>query len=300
VLAPISLFCYTRLDHLRMTVDSLVKSSLAKDSDLVVYVDAAKTPDLMDSVAHVSAYTETISGFKSVSIRKRNVNYGLSKSIIQGVAEVLREREKIIVLEDDLVLSPFFLEYMNEALERYSNDNRVVSIHGYIYPTTHQLPEAFFLRGADCWGWGTWKRAWDCFNPNGEALLEQLKRRNLTKLFDFDGTYPYTKMLEDQILGRNDSWAIRWYASAFLANGLTLYPGRNLVRNIGTDNSGTHCEATNQYDVDLSSKRIQQNDLEVIESKSGREAFKAFFQSNKRTVLERLINKFKSLFRHWL
>jgi hypothetical protein len=298
VLAPITLFCYSRLDHLKRGVESLLKSPLAKDSDLITYLDAAKTPDQMDSVDAVAAYLQTISGFKSISIRKRGVNFGLSKSIINGVSEVLEERGKIIVLEDDLVFSSFFLEYMNEALDLYARDTRVVSIHGYIYPTLHKLPEAFFLRGADCWGWGTWKRAWDNFNPNGKALLEQLKTKGLTKAFDFDGAYPYTKMLEDQILGRNDSWAIRWYASAFLENGLTLYPGRNLVRNIGTDNSGTHCEATSQYDVDLSLRRIDLNNLEVIDSQDGREAFKFFFLDNKRSILERLTNKFLSLFCH--
>ena len=128
--------------------------------------------------------------------------------------------DKVIVLEDDLVTSPHFLQYMNDGLGIYERDDRVISIHGYSYPVHGKLPETFFLRGADCLGWATWKRGWDLFEDDGQRLLNELERRNLTRSFDFDGSYPYTQMLRDQIAGSNSSWAVRWYASAFLRDKL--------------------------------------------------------------------------------
>lgn len=113
------------------------------------------------------------------------------------------------------------------------------------------MPETFFLRGADCWGWATWKRGWNLFNANGLQLLQQLQEKKLEKEFDLDGCYDYTKMLQDQIDGKNNSWAIRWRASAFLADKLTLYPSKSLVHNIGFDNSGTHCGFSDNYDQEI-------------------------------------------------
>ena len=122
---------------------------------------------------------------------------------------------RVIVLEDDLECSPF-LQFMNRALDVYADDHRVISISGYIYPIKGDFTGDVFLRGADCWGWATWKRGWDLFRSDGNALLSELQSRQLSAAFDFDGSYPYTEMLTDQVNGKNDSWAIRWYASAFL------------------------------------------------------------------------------------
>ena len=133
-----------------------------------------------------------------------------------------------------------FLRFMNDGLDRYADDERVASIHAYIYPLARPAPETFFLRGADCWGWATWRRAWEHFNPDGKTLLQQLEAHGLTRAFDFDGTAAFTEMLENQIRGLNNSWAIRWHAACFLDGLLTLYPGRSLVHNIGNDGSGTH------------------------------------------------------------
>src|SRR5690606_23610171 len=115
------------------------------------------------------------------------------------------------------------------------------------YPIKN-LPSSFFLRGADCWGWATWERGWKLFNENGKELLEELKRKKQQRRFDFDGSYPFLRMLKRQVEGKNSSWAVRWYASAFLQDKLTLYPGKSLIRNIGNDNSGTHSESTSLYD----------------------------------------------------
>lgn len=276
--APIVLFVYARLNHTRSTVEALLKNPGAKLSDLIIYSDAARTPDKQANVDEVRVYIKTIAGFRSVTIKYRDCNYGLAKSIIAGVTEVLEAHERIIVLEDDLVTSPYFLRYMNEALEKYEDDDRVVSIHGYVYPVKQTLPEAFFLRGADCWGWATWRSGWKVFNPNGQFLLDELKKQDLINEFNFNGAYSFSNMLEGQIKGGNESWAVRWHASAFLANKLTLYPGRSLVHNIGNDASGTHCEESNDYDALLSATAIDLKSIAVAPSVIGSKAFEFFFR----------------------
>lgn len=289
--SPIAIFVYSRPDHARRTIEALLKNPLACESDLIVYSDAARTLEKRAAVLEVRAYLETISGFRSVTIKYRSENYGLAKSIIHGVTEVLQQSDRVIVLEDDIVTSPYFLAYMNEALELYAHDERVASIHGYLYPTNFALPEAFFLRGADCWGWATWRRGWAHFNPDGKYLLGELKRRKLVSTFDFNGAYPFSAMLEGQINGINDSWAVRWHASAFLADKLTLYPGRSLVHNIGNDNSGTHCGDSDLHDAELSKTPIDLSCIEVKPSEEGCYAFEQFFLQGKDGQWKRLVRR---------
>ena len=298
--APIILFVYNRHAHTRQTVEALQKNVLSNDSNLIIYSDAAKTELQEESVREVRDYIGQIDGFKSVTIIERETNFGLARSIIAGVTATVSKYGRIIVLEDDLVTSPYFLTYMNEALEKFSDDDRVVSIHGYVYPVDQALPEAFFLPGADCWGWATWQRGWACFNSDGQSLLDQLKRRNLIRAFDFNGAYSFSKMLEAQIKGANDSWAVRWYASAFLAGKLTLYPGRSLVHNIGFDGSGEHCGATEVWATKLSSHPIDLNEIPVKATPAAWRAFEKHFRSTqkdgRRNLLQKLLSSMNSLF----
>lgn len=278
-LSPVVLFVYNRPWHTQQTIESLKNNELALQSDLIIFSDGPKNEQTITNVQKVREYIKTINGFKSLQIIERKDNFGLANSIIDGVTDVINQHSKIIVVEDDLVTSQFFLQYMNEGLEKYVNDDQVISIHGYSYPTQERLPEAFFLRGADCWGWATWKRGWDLFNPNGIELLDELKKRKLTKEFDFNDSYPYTKMLKNQINGKNDSWAIRWYASAFLADKLTLYPGRSLVHNIGNDNSGRHFGMTTAYDAKLSDQPIDLTGVPIEECKHAKQIIMVYFHA---------------------
>lgn len=295
--APVALFVYNRPDHARRTIEALKQNFLAEVSDLIIFSDAAKLETQAEKVCEVREYIRDIDGFKSVTIIEREMNFGLARSIIDGVTTIIKKYGCIIVLEDDMVTSPYFLTYMNEALEKYADDERVVSIHGYVYPVVQPLPEAFFLRGADCWGWATWQRGWACFNSDGQFLLDELKRRKLIRAFDYNGTYPYSKMLEEQIKGTNESWAVRWYASAFLAGKLTLYPGRSLVHNIGNDDSGTHCGESADFDANLSSTQISLNNINSEPSQEGRQAFEDFFRQEKMGLLGRLAHKSRALIR---
>jgi glycosyltransferase involved in cell wall biosynthesis len=276
--APIALFVYNRLAHLRRAAEALADNVGADNSDLIVFSDGPKDNAARDALAAVRRYIRTLHGFQSVTIVERDKNLGLAQSIIQGVTEVLGEHDRVIVLEDDLLTSPFFLRFMNEALEWYRDDERVASIHAYVFPVERALPETFFLRGADCWGWACWRRSWRLFNPDSRQLLAELRRRGLTRPFDLDGAYGFSRMLEDQIAGANDSWAVRWHASVFLREKLTLYPGRSLVYNIGNDRSGRHGGDTGMFDVELATTPIRVGDVPVEESQAGRAAFINFMR----------------------
>lgn len=277
--APIALFTYNRPRHTRNTVEALAANALASESDLFVFSDAPRTETHCDAVQEVRNYISTISGFRSLTIINRNENFGLSRSIIDGVTTLLCEHGSIIVLEDDLETSPYFLVYMNSALDMYRDAEQVACVHGYVYPVKEKMPELFFIRGADCWGWATWKRGWELFQPDGSILLDELYKRSLGKDFNFGNSYPYTRMLEAQVAGKNDSWAIRWNASAFLRGKLTLYPGRSLVKNVGFDASGTHCGTNASFDVTLSETPILVERIAPVENTYATRAFSNFFRS---------------------
>ena len=290
-LAPVVLFCYMRPEHLARTVDSLQRNPEAARTHLRVYCDAARKPEHQAAVDAVRRFVASITGFASVTPIHRPQNLGLARSIIDGVSSTLQAFGRVIVLEDDLVLSPHFLAYMNAGLATYALDAQVASIHGYCYPVPQTLPETFFLRGADCWGWATWSRAWAHFEADGARLLEQLRERRLTRDFDLDGSYPYTAMLRGQIAGRNDSWAIRWHASCFLRDMLTLYPGRSLVVNIGNDASGTHCGPTEVYTGTLDPRPVAVQRIALAPSVAGLAAFVDFFRRTRESLLRRALRR---------
>jgi hypothetical protein len=293
--APIVLFVYNRPSHTRQTVMALQKNELARESDLFIFSDAPKKPSADADVQEVREYIKTVGGFKAVSIFEREENLGLANSIIDGVTRLCNEYGRVIVLEDDMVTSLHFLRYMNDALDLYEHEEKVISIHGYACPVVEKLPTTFFLRGADCWGWATWKRGWDMFEPDGGKLLESLKSKHLEREFNFGGNYNYVGMLESQIKGKNDSWAVRWYASAFLENKLTLNPGTSLVQNIGNDSSGTHCGTTEIFLVNLVDQRVSIGGIPIAESREARSAIAKFLKTTKGSLLQRAIRRVGSI-----
>lgn len=295
--APIALFAYNRPEHLRRALSSLAANPQAKQSELYIFSDGARDADSTESVSQVRNVIAGAAGFKSVTPVLRERNLGLARSIIDGVSRLCGAHGKVIVVEDDLVLSPHFLAYMNDALLMYEHEDRVISVHGYVYPINAELPETFFLRGADCWGWATWQRGWSIFEQDGSRLLERIKESGLANEFDFDGNYGYTRMLEEQIAGKNDSWAIRWHASAFLANKLTLYPGRSLVMNMGADGSGTHFGSTTTlFDVQLAQEPVKVARLPIEENSAARQLVVEYFRGIRPTFVRRMKNRAQKLF----
>ena len=239
--APIALFVYARPAHTRRTLQALASNTMAHASPLYVFSDAAKSPDQSQAVAEVRALIREIEGFKSVKIIERERNWGLAASIIDGVTQLCEEYGRCIVVEDDLIVAPNFLDFLNLGLERYADEPRVYQVSGYMYPGTYsQAFDALFLPMISCWGWATWARAWQHFDAGlggFEALKSDKARR---RKFNLDGAYDYYGMAEQQYRGAIDSWGICWHLSVFLRNGLVLYPVRTLVENEGVDNSGTH------------------------------------------------------------
>lgn len=276
-------------------VESLRQNDLAEQSDLFIFSDGHKSSDDIENVKQVRALFNQIKGFKSIQVIERDRNLGLSNSIITGVTAILKEHDRVIVIEDDLILSPYFLKYINDGLVTYAESPQVASIHGYLYPVKRELPETFFMRGADCLGWGTWRRAWQQFEQDGQKLLDALVTQKKRVEFDLDGTVKNTEMLENQIKGKNNSWAIRWHASAFLNNQFTLFPKQSLVDNIGFDNTGTHCGANDDFRVDVYKKPIKVDSVPIIECHEAREAIKAFYRSITPTIMQRIVRKIKRL-----
>ena len=237
---PVVLFAYSRPEHTLRVLNSLLGNPEAALTDLVVYLDGPRNEPDRIAGDSISEMVTNLTGFRSVKLIQAEKNKGLANSIVDGVTEQLMEHESVIVMEDDIEVAPTFLRYMNDALDLYMTEEKVASIHAHVYPVNLELPETFFVRGADCWGWGTWRRAWQHFETDGQVLLERLESRGLCREFDFNGSAEFTQMLKDQISGKNDSWAVRWHASTFLQDMVTLYPRSTQAINIGQDGGGSH------------------------------------------------------------
>ncbi|MGI8584331.1 MAG: glycosyltransferase family A protein [Chitinophagaceae bacterium] len=250
-LAPIVLFVYNRPTHTQQTLEALAKNDLADKSILYVYCDGAKEGSDDKGKEKIKSTREVVKSrqwCKEVIVIEQDKNNGLANSIISGVTDIVNKHGSIIVLEDDIIVSPYFLKYMNDGLRVYKDEQKVICIHSYNYPiNASRLPETFFMRGADCWGWATWARGWSLFESDAKKLLSRMDDESLHFEFDMEGTYPYIQMLKYQIENKVDSWAICWHASAFINNKYTLYPKTTLIYNAGFDNSGTHNETIDSF-----------------------------------------------------
>lgn len=275
-LAPVILFVYNRVEHTRRAISSLLANELAGESELFIYSDAPRDRKAEESVLEVRSYLRTIRGFRDVSIIENKVNLGPAKAIISGVTEIIGRYGKVIVLEDDLLVSPYFLKFMNDALRLYENEDRVISVCGYMYPAKIEKQHTLFLRVPDTWGWATWKRGWDLFESDGKKLMTELTAKKMMRRFTLDGAFGFEKMLRQQIEGKRDSWGIRWTASAVLSGRLSLYPARSLVNNIGFDKSGSHCGYIDGYNTQVSQGPVDVSSIPVSESEEAVRAVRKF------------------------
>lgn len=276
--APILLFVYNRPQHVRQLVTSLLANREAARSPLYVFADGAKDESDEAAVKEVRDYILDIEGFRTVRLTLREENWGLARNVIDGVTTVVKQYGRVIVLEDDLVVAPYFLRFMNEALETYKDEPRVGHIQACDYTQDPTLPDTFLIKWTGSWGWATWDRAWQLFNPDGAALLRELKERKLTKTFDFNGKYGYTRMLRRQVEGLNNSWAIRWNASLFLHDVLSLNVGKALVQNNGFDGSGTNCGGGGLYASNLWLKPLEVKKIEPItENLEARKVYERYY-----------------------
>lgn len=279
--APVALFAYNRRNMVEETIRSLAQNHGAADTDLHIYSDGWKGKTDEPAVRDVRDYLKAVSGFRSVTLHEAEKNRGLGRSIIAGVTEMIENFGEVIVLEDDLQLSPWFLKFMNDGLETYRDSDKVASIHGYLYPVKAALPETFFIKGADCLGWATWSRAWKLFNSDAKYLYETILERKKMDEFNFNGAAFKEKILQRVIAGTNDSWAVRWDASIFLNEMLTLYPGKSLVHHMGADGAGTNTKKTRKLDVTISTEPVKVGHIQERQSEEAWEAIGKFYLSFK-------------------
>lgn len=286
--APIALFVYNRPQHTERTIKFLQQNDLAADSRLFIFSDGSKSDSDSEKVNAVREFLRTVDGFRSVEIIERPQNMGLANSVIDGVTRLVKDYHQVIVLEDDLITSPYTLSYFNEGLDKYRNHEQVMHIGAYMYPLkTGNLPESFFYRAATSWGWATWERAWAHFEPDIDTLISQFDHQKKNS-FAIDNTMNFWKQIMDFKRGRNNSWAIRWYASIFLKGGLTLNPSHSLVNNIGHDGTGVHSGINDIYNVIINPKPITQFPSVIAEDPQAYEAIKAFLKNRKGTLWQRI------------
>ena len=280
-LAPILLFVYNRPQHTRRLLDSLLANDECRLSSLYVYSDGARDEASASAVAEVRAIVHSVTGFARIEVIEREKNMGLAANVIEGVTTQVRAHGRVIVLEDDLVLSPFFLRFMNDALSVYADEPRVGHIQACDFTGDPSLSDTFLIKFTGSWGWATWERAWCHFNPDGKQLLARLEQTRQTRRFDFNGAYRFTRMLRRQIAGKNNSWAIRWNASLFVDNILSLNVGRSLVANVGFDGSGTNCGGGNLYASNLAQHPIEVVKITPIEENmEARRRFERYYRRN--------------------
>ena len=290
-LAPIVLFVYNRPDHTKQTVEALQKNELAIGSELFIYSDAAKNENAEQKVNEVRQYIKDINGFKRVTIIEREKNWGLANSIIDGVTKIVNEYGKIIVLEDDLVTSPYFLKFMNEALEFYKDKDKVWHISGWNYPIeTDGLDDVFLWRLMNCWGWATWADRWKYYEKDVDKTIKEFSKNDI-KRFNIDGQEDFFGQVIGNYEKKINTWAIFWYATIFKQNGLCLNPTQTFVKNIGHDGSGVHCGESCSFDSSLSMNEKVNFDTKIEENNVALNRIQKFYKFQKKSFFVRVINK---------
>ncbi len=290
-LAPIVLFVYNRPDHTKQTVEALQKNELAIGSELFIYSDAAKNENAEQKVNEVREYIKSIDGFKKITIIEREKNWGLANSIIDGVTKIVNEYGKIIVLEDDLVTSPYFLKFMNEALEIYKDEEKVWHISGWNYPIdTDKLDNIFLWRLMNCWGWATWADKWKYYEKDVNKVINKFDKNDI-KRFNIDGTENFWQQILLNKENKINTWAIFWYATIFKQNGLCINPSETFIENIGHDGSGIHCGESASFSSKLSKNDNINFNVNLEENLIALKRIQKFYKSQKKHFLLRLINK---------
>ena len=299
MISPIVIFTYNRLDHLDTLINSLEQNELFKKSKILVFSDGPKKEIDIEKIEKIRIYLKKKLISNNSEIVERPNNFGLSKNVITGINQTFNDYDQAIILEDDLEVSPFFLNYMNDAFNLYASSEDVASISGYMYPINSKnfSNDYFFLKLVESWGWGTWRRAWNNFETDSVKLKNEIDERKLVDEFNFSSGISYYKMLNDNINGANDSWAIRWYASTFLKNMNTLFPSKSFVKNIGIDNSGENCNYTTVYDSHINLEYKPLKKIDSLELAADMFVVKSFFQKVKyKRYIETIISKIKNFF----
>lgn len=266
-LAPICLFVYARREETERTLDALRGNHYANESDLIVFSDGPKVGKEAD-VSAVRDLIRSLDGFRSITIHESPTNKGLAASVIFGVTKVLETYEKVIVLEDDIMVSKSFLTYMNQALDYYFDNINVFQISGFMFPISPKgLPDTFFYAANSCWGWGTWNRAWKHLDVDVHSLIRKIEKLpNGWSRINAMQNREFEKQLRNNASGAISTWAVKWHASIILNEGTVVHPKVSLVSNIGFSGNGENCgkgptvgDASFEGNLDVSMASFQDN-----------------------------------------
>ena len=250
---PVALFTYNRPEHAARAIRALARCDRFAECRLHVYCDGASNVEHAEMVTASRRVVREWATRLDAEVIERENNLGLAKSIVGGVAELCEKYGRVIVVEDDLMVSPDFLDYMIQALARYEASANVYQIAGHMFHGTQGADlDASFIPLPTTWGWATWKRAWQIFDWQAKGAQETLSDPANRWRFDLEGAYPYASMLEQRLAGANQSWGILWVWAIFKANGLVLHPRRSLVwvGGSGADGQGTHCGDVSEFPQD--------------------------------------------------
>lgn len=290
-LAPIVIFVYSRPEHTKKLIESLLLNKEIQNCDIYIYSDAAKNVKTVNKVSAVRKYLNELEEnktFKNLKVIYSQKNKGLAKSVIEGVSEVINKYGKVIVLEDDLIVAKNFIQYMNEALDFYKDNEKIWSISGYNLPIkiSEDYKEEIYLSYRACsWSWATWKDKWE--KVDWEVEDYKKFKNNFIKRMKFNrGGNDMSQMLDSQMQGRCDSWAIRWCYQQCKENMYTIYPVKSLVKNIGLDGSGTHSGNTTAYTVEINENQIVFNNNIKLDKKITKEFKDMFYGGPKQTIIE--------------
>ncbi len=293
MLAPICLFSYNRPWHTKQTIEALKKNILAKDSFLFVFSDGPKNKQAKEDVNKLRSYLKTINGFAKITIIEQEKNLGLGNSIIQGVTSIINKYGNIIVLEDDLITSPYFLLYMNDALEKYKGNKKVWHISGYTFPIKlHDNIETFFTKYTSSWGWATWIDRWQYFEKNPKKLINNSNRKYIRN-FNIDGIDNIWQQVIKNYKNEINTWAVFWYATVFNNDGFCLYPYKSLIQNIGHDGLGENCGVSKIFNTSLRKTKVTKFPQDICIDEDIIIIYKSYIKKIKRQYYTRIKNLIK-------
>ncbi len=299
--APVAIFVYKRKDYAEKCLTSLAENIGAKETDVIVFSDGYKGDSDKEKVLKVREYIHSFDdsdNFKSYKVIEQEKNIGLASSITGGVTKIIEEYGKIIVVEDDLVLSKDFLEFMNDALDFYEKDRRYGEISAYTMPLKildKYEKDIYAVSKGDCWGWGTWKDRWEEVDwelNDFDKYLKDKKRRY--------GFSHLEKGLETQLIkqhkGELDAWAARWLFYLYNNNMLTIYPRvcRSINIGFGADASNTGESIKNLFENTLN-QNYEKCKFEFLEE--NKEIAKAIYKVQDPYIIAIVKKIFKKIFK---
>jgi len=238
---PLAIFTYNRPYHTQQTLQYLAKCPRLDECEIVIFCDGANRPEHQTQVEQVREAVSDWAKLHNAQVITRVENFGLKKSIETGVTDLCRKFGRIIVLEDDLLVNPAFIDYQLQALDHYADDERVWQVAGFTFPFDKSSEQGTMLLPlSTTWGWGTWQRAWKHYNSDPTEAVEYLAVSDNAYRFDLEGAYPYTQMLTGVAQNHLQSWGVLFWYMVWRHKGYVVYPCQSLVANLGFDDSGVN------------------------------------------------------------